>query len=342
MHPEVKYIGLVTLLYAGIASLYNSKYSINNDIVKKLELRSQSAGNISKFESGTSETLRNGIVINTEHIKEISDHVPKHIKPLNNEQLGHYLAGLIDGDGHFSKIQQLVIVFSHSDAFLAYYIKEKLGYGKVKKVKDKNAYLLVVSNKQGIINVLNLVNGKLRAKHRFDQVTNNILSNSNYKLDGNFTMNISDNFDNHWLAGFSDADASFQVKTIERVTRSKPSLSSHPKAIRSMKEGCSAAEIRLHYQVDQESDLILKMIQSYLGGNIGYRKTQDTYYYGSTSFGSARKVIHYFDKFHLQSRKHISYLRWRKVYHLIQNREHLTEKGLAKIMKIKALINHHD
>jgi hypothetical protein len=68
-------------------------------------------------------------------------------------------------------------------------------------------------------------------------------------------------------------------------------------------------EIRLNFQIDQKSDLLLKVIKQYLGGNIGYRKFQNTYYYGSTSFGSAIKVIEYFDKYHLQSRKHISYLR---------------------------------
>jgi hypothetical protein len=35
----------------------------------------------------------------------------------------------------------------------------------------------------------------------------------------------------------------------------------------------------------------LILIREFLGGNIGYRKNQDTYYYGSTSFGSAKKVI---------------------------------------------------
>ena len=106
------------MLYAGTASLYSYKYSILNDTVKKLEQRSKSAGNILTNE--TSETLRGGVVESSEHVKHISKHVPKHLKPLNNEQLGHYLAGLIDGDGHFSKAQQLVIVFSSPDAFLAY------------------------------------------------------------------------------------------------------------------------------------------------------------------------------------------------------------------------------
>ena len=84
------------------------------------------------------------------------------------------------------------------------------------------------------------------------------------------------------------------------------------------------------------------MIKRFIGGNIGYRELQDTYYYGSTSFGSARKVIQYFDKYHLQSRKQISYLRWRKVYLLIQNKEHLNEKGLKKIIIIKSLLNKHE
>lgn len=316
------------MLYAGTTSLQSYKYSIVDDIVKKLKQRSKSAGNIlffeTRIENGTSETLRNGVVVNSEHVKHISKHVPKHLKPLNNEQLGHYLAGLIDGDGHFSKAQQLVIVFSSPDAFLAYFLKEKLGNCNVRKVKDKNAYLLIVSKKEGILNVLNLINGKLRSENRFNQVINNILNHDRYKdINIHFTMNLSDDFNNHWLAGFSDADASFQIKIIHRITRNKP-------------------EIRLNYQIDQKNNILLMKIQNYLGGNIGYRKSQDTYYYGSTSFGSAKNVIEYFNQFNLQSRKHVSYLRWRKVYLLVQDREHLTETGLIKIQKIKALINHHE
>ena len=175
-----------------------------------------------------------------------------------------------------------------------------------------------------MLRVINLINGKLRTEHRFNQVINNVLSDTRY-IDQNikFTMDSSKNFYNHWLAGFSDADSSFQIKILERITRNKP-------------------EVRLNFQIDQKSDLLLIMIKEFLGGNIGYRKSQDSYYYGSTSFGSAKKVIQYFDQYHLQSRKHISYLRWRKVYRLIQDKEHLNEKGLSKITVIKSLINRHE
>jgi len=68
-------------------------------------------------------------------------------------------------------------------------------------------------------------------------------------------------------------------------------------------------EVRLNCQIDQNNKDLLILIKNYFGGNIEYRKTQDTYYYGSTSFGSAKNIINYFDEFHLQSRKYISYLR---------------------------------
>lgn len=325
-HPEVKNVGLLTLLYAGTALLKSFEYSVDRSvfIVKKLKQKSKSAGNILNTKNGTSETLRNEIVVESENVKMISQHVPKHKKPLNDEQFGHYLAGLIDGDGHFSKLQHLVLVFSSPDAFLAYYVKKVLGYGTVKKVKDKNAYLLTVSHKSGILKVISLINSKLRSQYRFNQVLNNVLNSSKY-IDANtdFVINTSSDFHNHWLAGFSDADASFQVKIVNHVNINK-------------------AEVRLNYQVDQKSNQMLNLIKHYLGGNIGYRKSQDTYYYGSTSFGSAKNVIRYFDKFNLQSKKHISFLRWRKVYILIQNKEHLTDIGLAKITKIKSSINRHE
>jgi hypothetical protein len=59
----------------------------------------------------------------------------------------------------------------------------------------------------------------------------------------------------------------------------------------------------------QKDNYLLLSIKSLFGGNIGYRKSQDTYYYGSTSFGSAKKVIKYFDNYHLQSSKYSNYIK---------------------------------
>lgn len=318
-HPEVKFISLVMLLYAGKASISSFKYSLFIDIVKKLKQWSQSAGNAFILKSGTSETIRN----NTENIKNISIHVPTHLKPLNDEQFGHYLAGLIDGDGHFDNQQHLVIVFNSLDVQLAYYIKEVIGFGHVRKVKDKNAYIYVISKKDGILRTINLINNKLRTSNKYNQVITRILQSPKY-LNENIVFNInnSKDLDNHWLAGFSDADASFQIKIITRDIRPRP-------------------EIRLNFQIDQKHNDLLLLIKEIFGGNIGYRNCQDTYYYGSTSFGSAKKVIKYFDNYHLQSSKHRSFLQWRKAYIIIQDNKHLTEEGLNTIKLLKESINKH-
>lgn len=90
------------------------------------------------------------------------------------------------------------------------------------------------------------------------------------------------------MAGFSDADASFQIKLVNRNNKT---------------------EVRLNYQIDQKKDYILIIIKGFLGGNIGYRKSQDTYYYESTSYGSAKYVISYFDHYHILSTKHVNYLK---------------------------------
>lgn len=93
----------------------------------------------------TSETLCN----------KISIHNPRHLKPLSDLQFGHYLAGLIDGDGHFSTQKQLIIVFNELDSSLAYFIKSKIGYGNIYKVKNKKAVIFVLSKKEGLLKVLN-------------------------------------------------------------------------------------------------------------------------------------------------------------------------------------------
>lgn len=284
---------------------------------------SLSAGNIVYLNNGTSETLRNEIVVSPsiENIKSISVHVPKHLKPLNDVQFGHYLAGLIDGDGHFSSKQQLVIVFNSLDVSVAYYIKKRLGFGKVRKVKNKNASLLIISHREGLKKIISLINGKIRTESKFNQIINNILNDSKYtefKQDINLKLNSYNDLKNHWLAGFSDAYASFQIKMINRNNK---------------------IEVRLNFQIDQKKNDVLLLIKEFIGGNIGYRASQDTYYYGSTSFGSAKNVINYFDYFHLLSTKHINYLKWRKAYLIIQNKEHLTSNGIKKIIKLKNTMN---
>jgi hypothetical protein len=123
-----------------------------NHTVKIFKVRSKSAGNcfINKIE--TSETLCSEISINTqkETIKNIPIHVLKYIKLANDTEFGHCIADLIDEDGHFNSKQQLVIVFNLLNIQLAYYIRERIGHGTVRKIKQKNAVILIIATKKEI------------------------------------------------------------------------------------------------------------------------------------------------------------------------------------------------
>jgi hypothetical protein len=121
-------------------------------------------------------------------------------------------------------------------------------------VKNKNAVLFIVTNKKGIERIINYINNKFRTSSKFNQITNNILLNPKY-LEYSKTialsLNTDNNLKNHWLAGFSDADASFQIKLINRNNRT---------------------EVRLNYQIDQKKYYLLVLIKGFLGGNIEYRR----------------------------------------------------------------------
>jgi len=209
-------MGFLTLLFSG-TTLLSFKYSLLNDKVKKLKRLSIPEGNnfinlykmyinyekLYKNKIRTSETLCNeteklGDIYSK--IKLISVHVPTHLKPANYDQFGHYLAGLIDGDGHFSKQQQLVIVFNSLDVSLAYYIKKQIGFGNICKVKNKKAFLLIIGSKKGLEKVINLINGKIRTKNKLDQICNNILKHKHFvelKNKIKFKLNLDKDLKNY-------------------------------------------------------------------------------------------------------------------------------------------------
>lgn len=309
------------------------------------------------------------------HINNISINVPFKYKPLNKDQLGYYLAGLIDGDGNFSNQKgYLTIVYDIKDKSAAYWLKDQIGYGTISLIKNKNAIKYVVSHSDGLLYILELINGKLKTNNKYNQVVNYLLLNNNqvkskfyFKYDKFKLGNIND-FYNHWLSGFIDADGSLQIKIINRKNRNKE-------------------EVRLKLQITQRDKHILENIKLFLSINkiskdmnisydkltnlnknellsgcyIGTRKHMTpqphymekvnktrrevdqpgeakyniTYYFETTSFNTFKNVINYLDKYPLISYKYLNYLYIRKAYLLIQNKEHLTLEGINKIKNIK-------
>lgn len=112
----------------------------------------------------------------------ISDHLKKHHKPESEEEFGHYLAGLIEGDGHI-RVGEINIVFNKDDIFLAYYLKKKIGYGSVLQSANQHAVYYAVFKKEGRKKVLELINGKLRGPYKIKQFLD-----CNYDTEFNLTI----------------------------------------------------------------------------------------------------------------------------------------------------------
>jgi hypothetical protein len=130
----------------------------------------------------------------------ISEHVPYYYKLNkndnskslleNDELLGYYLAGLIEGDGYIGK-REITISIHIKDIQNAYYLKKRIGYGEIKKYSHtNNAVRLSFYTKEARLAVFKLINGKLLGKYKHNQ-----LINQKYDLEFNNTIKPLANFD---------------------------------------------------------------------------------------------------------------------------------------------------
>ena len=99
----------------------------------------QSAGNFG-FSTKATAVAKN-TYNNFTNLPLISIHVPNHKTFLTDNEFGYFLAGLIEGDGWFG-YKQLYIIFAEEDTSLAYYIKKRIGYGNVYKIKESGKICL--------------------------------------------------------------------------------------------------------------------------------------------------------------------------------------------------------
>ena len=296
------------LLYAGNSSIYSPLVLIA--LGKIYIFIWQSAGNFS-FSANATAVTKNTYT-SYKNLLPISGHVPNK-KKLDDKEFGYFLAGLIEGDGWFG-YKELHIIFAEEDTSLAYYIKKRVGYGNIYKIKDKKAVRYICKNKKGLLVILSLINGKLLSNYKYDQ-----LIKHNYSE--HFNLSILPplkklTLDNYWLAGFSQADGCFHISVVKSKTH---------------KTGYS---VRLEYSLKQNDKLPLDLLHKELQmGNLSLYHT-NIWCYKSTGFKTAFNLIDYFDRFNLFAGKYTSYLKFRKVYIMITEGKHLDEKGVKRIISI--------
>jgi hypothetical protein len=117
-----------------------------------------------------------------------------------------WLAGVIDGDGHFNLSQKglarLQITMDIRDKKALYEIKDKLG-GIVTSISNANALRYQLGNKKGLITLINGINGLIRNPNRILQM--NLLC-VKYGIKVLYPKPLT--FNNGWFSGFLDSDGS--------------------------------------------------------------------------------------------------------------------------------------
>lgn len=139
-------------------------------------------------------------------------------------------------------------------------------------------------------------------------------------------MNYKNKFNSDWITGFVDAEGCFTVSIF--------------KINRKTKWGIQASfQIELH---SRDLDLLLQ-IKSFFNnvGNIYIKKTRNKVQYKISKLNELTNIIiPHFENYPLLTQKHNDFILFKKIVLLINNKEHLTQEGLIKIISLKASLNH--
>ena len=262
----------------------------------------------------------------------------------NRNNLGPYLAGLFEGDGHIWIQKQkgtknhnprFCITFGLKNEPLCKKLLDIVGSGFIRYKHSENACVLVVSPVVGLKKIVGLINGELRTPkiHQLHSLIDWLNLNHNTLLE-KLPLNKDSLDNNSWLSGFVDADGSFSVQ----YTKTE--------------DGAKKRKISCRMRIEQRvldpitnnsySD-ILNQICAFLNCNLLTRTqklTDNTFYtLAATSKVSSAILIKYFSKYPLFTSKFLDYKDWEQVAYLIINNQHLTEEGINTVELVRSRMN---
>lgn len=266
----------------------------------------------------------------------------------DKDNLGYYLAGLLEGDGHISlpslgnttlnRILNPRIVFTSHKENLGMYAFIQSELGNIGRFQiSGNVIRYIIGDIKGIIHFINLIHGKLRTPK--NKRLNDTIKFINTKYSLNIAESLLDksNFlNNYWFTGFTEADGHFGIKYVESKEKSETRK-------RSVSENIS-----LKFRLDQRAydkststsmEPIMSELAFFLSCNLKSYTTAKNSVGLSLSVSSVNNIkslVDYFNKYPLIGNKLNDFKKWEIVYNMIILKEHLSVEGR---LKIKTLIN---
>ena len=239
-----------------------------------------------------------------------------------------WFIGFAEGDGAFIVNKDGYLEFKitqlSTDAQVLFFIKKSLGFGTVSvQSKTSKTHHYRVRDKKNLLNIIKIFNGNLITKYKINQFKLWLGSfNTKYKCAVNYIEKLRKqmvSLDNAWLSGFTDAEGCFTCSVYKA------------------KNGRNTITVR--YIISQKDDkLFSEDLAKLIKGYVTHVKSYNGYN-TVVNFSNLNKVLNYMHKYPLKTKKLISYKRWLKVYSLVKNKEHLTEKGIEKIKLLVKTIN---
>lgn len=266
----------------------------------------------------------------------------------DNNNLGYYLAGLLEGDGHISlpslgdttlnRVLNPRIVFTSHKENLGMYAFIQSELGNIGRFQiSGNVIRYIIGDMKGIIHFINLINGKLRTPK--NKRLNDTIKFINTKYSLSIAESLLDNSnyqDNYWFTGFTEADGHFGIKYVESKEKSET------------RKRSTSESISLNFRLDQRAydkptstsmESFMNELASFLSCNLNsYKTAKDTEVLSLyvSSVNNIKFLIDYFNKYPLIGNKLNDFKKWEIVYNMIISKEHLSTEGR---LKIKTLLN---
>ena len=263
-------------------------------------------------------------------------------KNLNKSLFSYYFTGLVEGDGtiitpktlrtpkgklNYPSIQ---IIFHLKDLPLALLVQKELGVGSLSRKKGVSAYILTINSYEGILLVISLINGKMRTPKIYSlNALIDFLNETKGTSIEKYSVSTEPLNSNPWLSGFIEADASFQVRTTLSGKYPKFECKLEISQRRQDHKGYDNLDFLTYIAEFLETEV--KKIRS--------DAPKPEYRVRTTNLKGNIIAKNYLLQFPLFGTKYLDSLDWIEVVDMFDRKEHNTEEGKKKIVKIKSGMN---
>lgn len=224
----------------------------------------------------------------------------------------------------------ILIVFHLKDLPLALLVQKEIGVGSLSRKKGVDAYILTINSYKGILLIISLINGKMRTPKIYSlNALIDFLNKTKGTCIENYSVSIEPLESNPWLSGFIEADASFQVRTT--LSGKYPKLECKLEISQRRKDHKGYDNLYFLSYIAELLETEVKKIRS--------DKPNPEYRVRTTNLKGNIKVKNYLLQFPLFGTKHLDSLDWMEVVDMFERKEHKTEEGKVKIVKIKSSMN---